>query len=135
VTEASVFFDTSVLLYLLSSDAAKADRVEDALVAGGVISVQVLNEFSTVARRKLGMTALETLEVLGPIRSVCRTEPLTEEVFDLGMQVTGSYRYSIYDSMIIASALLAECTVLYSEDLQHGQLVNKRLSIKNPFKI
>ena len=134
MSEASVFFDTSVLLYLLSEDAAKADRIEDALAAGGVISVQVLNEFSSVARRKLAMTAAETLEVLGPIRSVCRTVPITEHVFDLGMQVSSRYQYSIYDSMIVAAALLAECSVLYSEDLQHGQVVNKQLTVCNPFR-
>ena len=132
---ASAFLDTNVLLYLLSSDSAKDDRVHALLLeGGGVISVQVLNEFSSVCRRKLRMSRSETLEVLEPIRSVCRVVPLTLETFDSGMLVSDEYGYSIYDSMIVAAALLAECPVLYGEDLQHGQVVNKRLTIKNPFK-
>ena len=131
---ASAFFDTSVLFYLLSSDAAKADRVEELLASGGVISVQVLNEFSAVCRRKLRMTQSETLEVLEPVRSACRVMPLTEETFEKGMQVSGDYGFSIYDSMIVAAALLAECSILYSEDLQHGQVLDKRLTVSNPFK-
>ena len=131
---ASAFLDTSVLFYLLSSEAAKADRVEALLARGGVISVQVLNEFSAVCRRKLRMTRGETLEVLGPIRSVCTVVPLTEGTFDKGMQVSGDYGFSIYDSMIVAAALLAECAILYSEHLQHGQVLDKRLTVANPFK-
>lgn len=130
---ASAFFDTNILLYLLSSDAAKADWAEEALSAGGVISVQVLNEFSTVARRKLGLSIDEIREVLAPIRAVCRVEPLTGDTHDLGLQISERYGFSVYDAMIVAAALLAECRILYSEDMQHGQVIDKRLSVKNPF--
>ena len=131
---ASAFFDTSVLFYLLSSEEAKAGRVEGLLVAGGVISVQVLNEFSAVCRRKLRMSRDETLEVLEPIRSACRVVPLTEATFDKGMQISGDYGFSIYDSMIVASALREGCSILYSEDRQHGQVLDKRLTVTDPFK-
>lgn len=130
----SAFYDTNILLYLLSSDTAKADWAEEALGAGGVISVQVLNEFSAVARRKLGMSIGEVREVLATIRAVCRVDPLTEQTHDLGMQVAERHGFSLYDAMIIAAALLAECSILYSEDLQHGQVVEKRLTIRNPFR-
>ena len=131
---ASAFFDTNVLFYLLSSDTAKADRVEEVLLAGGgVISVQVLNEFSAVCRRKLRMGRSETIEALEPIRSACTVVPLTEETFDTGLRISEDYGFSVYDSMIVASALLAGCPVLYSEDLQHGQIVDKRLTVANPF--
>jgi predicted nucleic acid-binding protein len=65
------FFDTNVLPYLLSGDASKADRAEALVAAGGIISVQVLNEFASVASRKLGMSWPEILEVLETIRAVC----------------------------------------------------------------
>lgn len=133
MSAASAFFDTNILLYLLSSDTAKADRAEGALGAGGVISVQVLNEFSAVTRRKLGMSIGEVREVLASIRAVCRVEPLTEQTHDLGMEISERYGFSVYDSMIAAAALLAECPVLYSEDLQHGQVLEKRLTVRNPF--
>lgn len=127
------FFDTNVVLYLLSSDAAKADRAEEVMAGGGCISVQVLNEFAAVAFRKLGMAWDEIGEVLGQVRAVCLVEPLTVETHTLGLQLVGRYGFSFYDSMIVAAALLAGCEVLYSEDLQHGQVVEGRLTITNPF--
>lgn len=133
MSAADAFFDTNIILYLLSSDAAKADWAERALATGGVISVQVLNEFSAVARRKLGMSIDEVREVMAPIRAVCRVEPLTEQTHDLGLQVSERYGFSVYDSMIVAAALLAECSLLYSEDLQDGQVLEKRLTVRNPF--
>ena len=134
MSAASAFFDTNILLYLLSPDAAKADRAEAALEAGGVISVQVLNGFSAVARRKLGMTIGEIREVLTSVRAVCRVEPLTVQTHDLGLQISEQQGFAVYDAMIVAAALRADCSVLYSEDLQHGQVVEKRLTIRNPFR-
>ena len=66
-----VFFDSNVLLYLLSADATRADRAEALLARGGHISVQVLNEFASVATRKLGMTLIEVREVLATVRALC----------------------------------------------------------------
>ena len=130
---ADTFFDTNVLLYLLSEDAAKADRAEECIGNGGVISVQVLNEFAAVASRKLGMSWGEIREVLTPIRALCALEPLTVEAHDLGLQIAQGYGLSFYDAMIVASALRAGCSTLYSEDLQDGQVIEKRLTICNPF--
>ena len=134
MSAASAFFDTNILLYLLASDAAKADWAEETLAAGGVISVQVLNEFSAVARRKLAMPVGDIREVLSPIRAICRVEPLTEQTHDLGLQVAERYGFSVYDAMIVAAALLADCSILYSEDMQHGQVLEKRLTVRNPFR-
>lgn len=70
------FFDTNVLLYLLSEDNIKADRAETIISTGGAISVQVLNEFSSVASRKLGMTYAEIRDALLTIRAVCQPQPV-----------------------------------------------------------
>jgi predicted nucleic acid-binding protein len=128
------FFDTNVLLYLLSADDARADRAEEALSAGGVLSVQVLNEFASVASRKLKMSIAEIREVLAAIRSVCRIVPVDEATHDLGLQVAEKYGLSVYDAMIVASALLAGCDTLLSEDMQDGQAFDGRLAIRNPFR-
>lgn len=133
MSDADSFFDTSVLLYLLSADADKADRVEDLLERSGVISVQVLNEFTVVATRKLGLSFAEAREVLGTVRMVCATHPLTVEHHDKGAEIAERYRFSFYDSVIIASALLARCKTLYSEDLQHRQTIDSQLTVINPF--
>ena len=130
---AKVFIDSNVLLYLLSKVAKKADAAEAVLRAGGVISVQVLNEIANVALRKLGMPWAEINQFLALLRSLCAIEPLTVETHDRGRVVAERYGLSVYDSMIVAAALLAECTVLYSEDMQHGLLVDKQLRVANPF--
>ena len=127
------FIDTNILLYLLSSDTEKADRAENILSAGGVISVQVLNEMANVALRKLAMSWTEINEVLMLIRAVCPTEPLTVETHDRGRLVAERYELSVYDSMIVAAALLAGCETLYSEDMQDGLQIDKKLRICNPF--
>ena len=128
-----VFFDTNVLLYLMSADEAKADRAESLIAGGGVISVQVLNEFAAVAVRKHALSHAEIRDALEPIRTVCRLEPLTVETHDLGLQLAERYGFSVYDAMIVAAALLAGCGILFSEDMQHGQRIEDRLTLCNPF--
>jgi predicted nucleic acid-binding protein len=130
------FFDTNILLYLLSGDEAKADRVEELVAGGGIsgiISVQVLNEFASVATRKLGMSWVEVRDVLSQVRAVCPVEPITVEVHDRGLRIAERYGFSLYDAMIVASALLAGCATLYSEDMQHEQVLDDHLTIRNPF--
>jgi predicted nucleic acid-binding protein len=130
---ADTFFDTSVLLYLLSDDNAKADRVETLLSARGVVSVQVLNEFAVVALRKLKMPMSDVREILDTIRAVCAVEPLTIETHDRGLAVCERYRFSLYDSMLVAAALISGAKIIYSEDLQDGQVIESQLRVKNPF--
>jgi len=130
---ADSFFDTSVLLYLLSDDTAKADRIETLLSARGLISVQVLNEFAAVALRKLKMPLNEVREILDTIRAVCAVEPITVETHDRGLAVFERYRFSLYDSMLVAAALISGASTLYAEDLQHGQVIDGQLRVTNPF--
>jgi predicted nucleic acid-binding protein len=132
MSEAEVFFDTNVLLYLLSNDAAKADRAEALLVTGGVVSVQVLNEFASVASRKLTMTIPEVREILSTVRSVCVVKSVDVETHDLGLELAERYGFSIYDGLIVAAAVRAGCAILYTEDLQRGQVI-ENLTIRNPF--
>ena len=131
---AKPFFDTNILLYLLSNDDAKADRAEELLGAGGVVSIQVLNEFTSVATRKLSMPIAEVREVLNTVRAICRVDPLTVEIHDRGLDIVERYRFSLYDAMIVASALLGECPTLYSENLQSRQRIDDQLTIINPFE-
>jgi predicted nucleic acid-binding protein len=133
MSAAESFFDTNVLLYLLSGEVAKADRAEQLLAGGGVISVQVLNEFVSVAANKFAMEIAEIREVLAAIRTGCIVKPLEVETHELGLEIAERYRYSVYDSMLLAAAVRAGCSIFYSEDLQHGQTID-RLTIVNPFK-
>ena len=131
---AKAFIDSNVILYLLSKDTKKADAAEAVLRAGGLISVQVLNEIANVALRKIGMSWAETDQFLALVRSLCAVESLTVETHDRGRDVAEHHGLSVYDSMIVAAAILAGCSVLYSEDMQDGLVVDKQLRIVNPFK-
>lgn len=133
MSDAESFFDTSVLLYLLSGDADKADRVEALLSAHGVVSVQVLNELAVVALRKIKMPLSEVREILDTIRAVCAVEPITVETHDRGLAVLERYKFSLYDSMLVAAALIAGAKILYSEDLHDGQVIENQLRVTNPF--
>ena len=130
---ADVFFDTSIVLYLLSADARKANRVETLLGEGGMISVQVLNEFAAVARRKTALSWPEVREALGAVRAACVTQPVTEDIHDRGVDIAERYGFSLYDSLIIAVARDAGCTTLFSENLQHRQVIDGTLTVRNPF--
>jgi predicted nucleic acid-binding protein len=133
MSAAEDFFDTNVLLYLLSSDTAKADRAERLLAGRGVISVQVLNEFAAVAAGKFGMAIAEIRVVLSAIRAACVVKSVDVETHELGLEIAERHRYSIYDSVLLAAAARAGCSTFYSEDLRHRQTID-RLTIVNPFK-
>ena len=129
-----IFFDTNTLLYLLSSDSKKADWVSSNLQQSNVISVQVLNEFTSASLRKIKISHAELDEFLDLFKSIFSVMKLDMETFNTGLMISRQYGYQHYDSMIIAAALEAGCERLYSEDMQHRQIINKRLQIVNPFK-
>jgi predicted nucleic acid-binding protein len=86
------------------------------------------------ARRKLGMTWDEIGEALAAIRVLCPSPvPLTVETHEAGLRIAAQYRFHIYDALVAAAALEAECTTLYSEDLHDGRIIDGRLTIRNPF--
>ena len=127
------FIDTNVIVYLASGDARKADRSEKILAAGGVISVQVLNEYVSVARRKLALSWAETREVIAAVKSACEIVPLSVEAQAAAIRISEMSQLSIYDASIVAVALEAGCDTLLSEDMQHGQTF-ETLSIVNPYR-
>jgi predicted nucleic acid-binding protein len=127
------FADTNVLLYLLSADAVKAARAEEVLAAKPVVSVQVLNEFASVARRKLAMDWADIAEILDTVAGVCEVQPLTMETHVKARALAQRYQLNFYDSVIAASALIAGCGQLMSEDFQSGLLLEGQLRVRNPF--
>jgi predicted nucleic acid-binding protein len=128
------FFDTNVLVYVVGHRDDRTASAEALVAGGGVVSVQVLNELAAVAHRKLGMTWDEIGEALTAIRVLCPSPvPLTVETHEAGLRIAAQYRFHIYDALVTAAALEAECTTLYSEDLQDGRIIDGRLTIKNPF--
>ena len=127
------FVDTNVLLYLLSGDQTKADRAEALLAARVVISVQVLNEFANVARRKMALEWPVVEQALVDLRRFADVRALTLATHEAGVALARRYQLSVYDAMIAAAALEAGCTTLLSEDFSAGQRVGGRLTVRNPF--
>lgn len=133
MSEARHFLDSNVLLYLISSDAAKADRAEELIARNGCASVQVLDEFASVASRKYAVPWPKIADVLGTVREVISVVPLTIETHEKALELAPRTRYHFYDCLILASALRAGCETLYSEDLHAGQIIDGQLTVQNPF--
>jgi len=128
------FLDTNVLIYAVAANDPRSEAAEELLAAGGVLSVQILNEFVAVARRKLQMPWSEVSEALDAFRVLCPSPlPITLELHDAALQFAQKHAYAIYDALVIATALYAGCNTLYSEDLADGQVIHGRLTIRNPF--
>jgi len=132
---AKPFLDTNIALYAFREGDSRGQKAEALLVKGGLISVQVLNEFAAVARRKLNKRWEEVRRALGILRVFCpEPVPVTVKTHEAALQMAERYKYSIYDSLIIAAALETGCNVVYSEGLQDGQVIENSLTIRNPFK-
>ena len=129
---ADAFFDSNVLLYSVSSDSIKAARAIALINTGGVVSVQVLNEFANVSRHKYEVPFDKIRKALLAFRELCTVRPLDVETHDAALDIAERYRFHIFDSLIVASALRAGCKTLYTEDLQHGQIIDG-LTVRNPF--
>jgi len=128
------FLDSSVVLYLLSGDSAKAVRTEQLLKTKPIISVQVLNEVTHVCRRKIAMSWSDIAQFLLLVRGFCTLVPLTEATHDQARRIAERYHYHLYDACIIASARMAACQTLFSEDMHDGQVLEQGLTIRNPYK-
>lgn len=130
----SAFLDSNVLLYSVDLRDSRRKVAQDLLRAGPTISGQCLNEFASVARRKLALSWEVIEQARDAILSLCGpVHPATLETHHRGFELVREYKLSFYDGMIVAAALLAECDVLYSEDMHHGLVVEGRLRIENPF--
>ncbi|MFT3754391.1 MAG: PIN domain-containing protein [Pseudoxanthomonas sp.] len=127
------FFDTNVLLYLVLPEAGKTERATELLDSGGIISVQVLNEFTASARRKLKLEWQVIDEFIAAIRLNCKVVSLTEETWEQGRYIAERYQLQVYDAMIVSAALQVGAQTLYSEDLHAGLLIEGRLKVINPF--
>ncbi len=133
-----VFIDTNVLVCALggrkqSTPGARIDRAREIVILGGVLSLQVLNEFVQVCRYKAELSWEQILPSLQTIKDLCgRAVPITMETHELAVDISRRYRLHIYDSLIVAGAIEAGCARLLTEDLQHGQVVDG-VRIENPF--
>jgi len=126
------FFDTNVIVYAFL-DIARRERALDLIAAGGVISAQVLNEFTNVARHKRERDWTEIERAVSVIRArFPDVMPLTADTHASALDLARYHGLSFYDALIVAAALEAGCDTLYTEDMQHGRSLGG-LTIINPF--
>ena len=126
------FFDTDVIVCAFL-DVARRERAVDLIASGGVISAQVLNEFTNVARRKRERHWADIERAVSVIRArFPEVMPLTADTHAAALVLARDHGLAFYDALIVASAIEAECDILYSEDMQHGRSIGG-LTIVNPF--
>jgi predicted nucleic acid-binding protein len=129
-----VFLDTNILVCAALQPDPRSETARGLLAQRGTISVQVLNEFAHVANRKLRRSWAEIARALSAIRVLCPPPlPITAATHVAALTIAERTGHAIYDALIIASALEAGCGILFSEDLQDGQLIDARLTVRNPF--
>jgi predicted nucleic acid-binding protein len=129
------FLDTNVFVYAIIQNDPRSDRAEELIARGGTISVQVLSEFAALVRRKSKMPWVEIRRALDGIKTLCPEPlPITLDTHGEALAIAERYGYKIYDALIVASALEGRCAILYSEDMQDGQVIDHRLTIRNPFR-
>jgi len=127
------FLDTNILVYAHREGDYRTAIARQVLFEGGVVGVQVLNEFASVARAKLGFSWLQVQEAIDNILILCPApRPLSIEIHLNALGLSKRYGFSIWDGLIVAAAIEAKCSALLTEDLQHGQVV-EGVRIENPF--
>ena len=127
------FLDTNILVYAFSTD-PRGRKAEVLMADGYAIGVQTLNEFTNVARRKLGMNWQETSQALGVVRKLAvAIVPLDLQTHERALSIARRHNLSTFDATMLAAALQAGCTIFWSEDLQDGMIIDQSLRIENPF--
>lgn len=130
---ARVFLDSNVLIYSIGDDQARRQLAEELIADGAVVSAQVIAETAAVLRRKFGLAPAAVLAILEAVLQRVECRPLDAETVQSALRWAERLGYSHYDSQIVAAALAAACDILYSEDMQHGQVIDGKLTIVNPF--
>jgi predicted nucleic acid-binding protein len=128
-----IFFDTNILIYAFLEQDPRRLVAKRLLAEGGRISVQVLNEFVAVTRRRFKTPWSELREILRLIHLVCgEAAPISQSTHERAVEIAQLHQLHIYDATILASAIESGCDTLHSEDIQHGQQI-ETVTIRNPF--
>ncbi|MCX7095831.1 MAG: PIN domain-containing protein [Methylobacter sp.] len=134
---ANVFFDTNVLVYLHSIDEPEKQQAALKQIEANKnrwISTQVLSELSNILRKKFNLEYSNIVTVLTEIQESFQVVTVQPHTIKHALYLAQTYRYSYYDSLILAASLEKTCCFLYSEDMQHQQTIEQQLTIVNPFE-
>ncbi len=133
-TRDKIFLDSNVIIYSFGAEDYKKVIANELLKKNPVISTQVLNEISNVLYRKLNLKVSDIKIAVEFLSRICVVKNITPKTIQSALNIVDQYGFSYYDSMIISSALENKCTLLYSEDMSDGQVIDKKLRVVNPFK-
>ena len=128
-----VFIDSNVVVYAIGQASTKAHQAAPLFVGKPTISTQVLSETANVASRRLGLSVADIRKLIVSLQALCAVELISLPTVHAALDIRERYGFSWYDSLIVATALEADCQLLYSEDMQHGQVIEGRLRVINPF--
>jgi predicted nucleic acid-binding protein len=127
--------DTNILIYAFGKkDDARKQIAKEILRKCNIISLQVVNETIYVLLKKFKFPHHELEKVIEFMKQNFVISDLNIAILDQTVKIAAKYGFSFWDSMMVASALNNHCSVLYSEDLQHNQIIEDRLQIINPFQ-
>ena len=132
----SFFIDTNILVYFVSNDSVKMNICRDLLIndTRSIISSQVINEFTNVVIRKKILSFKNAVSYANDFMAAFNFVLIKKNTIRLSFDIIKKYKFSTWDSLIIASALENDCNILYTEDMQHDQIIEDQLRIINPFK-
>ena len=128
-----VFADTNIAVYAESDDGEKSKRARAIVESSPVISTQVVNEVIASLTGKYAFSRKDAYEIANGLMDLCEVVPVDQGTVREAMRVALRYQLSHWDALIVAAALAAGCDVLYSEDMQHEQVFDGRVTVKNPF--
>lgn len=128
------FLDSNVLIYAFMAD-PRAARAQALLQRRCAVSIQGLNEFANVARRKLGRSWTEIRTDLAAIRTLCPTViAIDAGIHETALRLSAHHNFAFFDALMVAAALRAGSDTFWSEDMHDGLIVDERLRIDNPFR-
>ncbi len=134
MSDRHIFIDSNVILYLFANDEARKALVKSMLNTEYTVSTQVVNENVSVCLRKLKLSKQEAFAHGSELMRTLQVVNISTTTIASAYNVSTKYDLSLWDSLIIASALESQCTTLYSEDMHDGFVIENKLTIKNPFK-
>jgi len=126
------FADTNIAVYAESDDGEKSKRARSILESSPVISTQVVNETIAALTGKYGFSKSDDHEVADALMDLCEVVSVDEGTVRVAMKLSVRYQLSHWDALIVAAAIQASCDLIYSEDMQHEQVFDDRVSVKNP---
>lgn len=131
-----VFLDTNVVVYLYSGDEPEKQTAALSLIENNeaIVSTQVLSELANTLSRKFSLPYEVVAQAVAEVQEGSAVSPVMPETIAQALTLAKKYQYSFYDSQILASALSAGCSTLFTEDMQHGQLIENTMTICNPFR-